>query len=486
MFNFCNGAIWMKESALPKDQNAAIFALSGPGLSLILAALGTSTAAVTLPELSHDFRDSKLDATLVVSAYIFATTALIVPSGRAGDLFGKRSVLVVGLCLYILGATFALLASTLPLLIAGRFIQGSGAAAMMALPLALVRDYVPSGQIGRWMGMMGTMSAIGTASGPALAGAVVATFGWRAVYLVQIPLALAALITCLAYLEYTKRIDTCTSIDLPGAGALAVFLAAVTLLVSDFANGFDTTTALLVLAAVGAFVGFLLIESRTPHPIIPLELLRSVHLRFSLAMNALVSLIMMGILVVGPFYLIKGLNLTTAQMGLAMSVGPVASALSGIPAGHLTEKIGAARAVCLGAFAIAVSTAAMAGFPYLFGFWGFILAFVFLAPSYQMLLAALNTSVMANVSMQNRGVASGVLNLSRNFGFILGAGAMSAVFWSLVRIETSVGGEMHGFKFAMAGTFVACCALACGALLLACISNHPRFQTSPHEEHSDH
>lgn len=454
----------MSESYVSTDQNKPLAVVSGPCFSIVLASLGTSAVAVTLPELSDNFRDHGINSALVVSAYILATTALIVPVGRAGDYFGKRSVLVVGLFLYILGAFLAFKAPTLPMLIASRFIQGMGAAGMMAMPLALVRDFVPSNQVGRWMGALGTMSAIGTASGPAVGGAVVAAFGWRAVYLLQIPLAAAAMAFCLLYIHNTRRINEHKGIDLLGASALAIFLAALTFVVSDLADGFDVASAM---AAGGAFFAFLWIEKRSRSPIIPLGLLRSAHLRVSLAMNAIVSLVMMGILVVGPFFLMDGLDLTTTQMGLAMSVGPVMSALSGIPAGRLTERIGADRAVFLGASAMVVSTGLMAGLPYIFGLAGFVLAFVLLAPSYQVFLAALNTSVMIQASEQDRGVTSGILNLGRNFGFILGAGAISALFWSLARVGGNAGDTTVQISAAMAGTFAICSVLSLGVVTLA-------------------
>lgn len=462
------------------EQNDGRTALLGPSFSIILASLGTSTAAVTLPALSHDFQGSDIDTTFVVSAYILATTALIVPVGRAGDLFGKRTVLVLGLCFFILGALLAFHAATLPVLIVSRLIQGAGAAAMMAMPLAQVRDIVATGQVGRWMGMMGTMSAIGTASGPALGGAIVASFGWRAVYLLQIPVAGIALALCLIYVTDNKRADTSTGLDFAGASALAVFLAAVTFFVSDIAAGFDAVTATLLAVALVAFAGFLVIESRTAIPIIPLELLRSTHLRLSLAMNAIVSLVMMGILVVGPFFLTGGLGLTTAQMGMAMSVGPISSALSGVPAGRLTEKIGAGRAVFVGGLAVTIAAAAMAGLPYLFGIGGFIAAFILLSPSYQVFLAALNTSVMESALEKDRGVTSGVLNLSRNFGFILGASAISGVFWSLVHFDTS--DEAQAVSLAMAGTFTICSVLAFGVVLLAILATrHQIAEDEPGE-----
>lgn len=460
----------MANPPLSSDRKRTLALLSGPSLSILLAAFGISSAAVTLRDLSIAFGDQSLDTTLVVSMYILAVTALIVPVGRAGDLYGKRSVLALGLCLFILGAVLAFFAPTLPILIASRCVQGAGAAAMMAMPLAMVRDLVQVGQVGRWMGVLGTMTAIGTASGPAIGGALAASFGWRSVYLLQVPVALAALVFCLLRLRSSKTKAAKGAIDLPGASALAVFLAALTFLVSGLANGFDLIDGLLAALAIGTLISFYVIEARSVSPIIPLDLLRSSHLRISLAMNVIVSLVMMGILVVGPFFLMDGLGLTAAQMGLAMSVGPISSAMSGIPAGRLTEKLGAAGTVKAGASTMALACAAMAALPHLFGLGGFIVAFILLAPSYQLFLAALNTSVMESASEHNRAVTSGILNLSRNFGFILGTGSVSGVFWSLASYDLGIQDAARMVSFAMAGTFTMCCTLLLGVIGLSLLA----------------
>lgn len=461
----------MTNYSLSKDRNGTLVLLFGPSLAVLLAAFGISSAAVTLPDVSVAFGDPCLDPTLIVSMYILAITALIVPVGRAGDQYGKRSVLLSGLCFFILGTVLALLAPTLPILIASRLVQGTGAAAMMAMPLAIVRDLVPSGQIGRWMGFLGTMSAIGTASGPAIGGALAAIFGWRAVYLLQVPVALAALLICLVTISSSQAKVQKGAVDLAGAGALAAFLTALTFIVSGLANGIDRTDGLLAALAFTTLIAFYVIEERSDSPIIPLDLLRSDRLRISLAMNAIVSLVMMGILVVGPFFLIDGLGLSVAQMGLAMSVGPVSSALSGIPAGRLTEKMGAARAVTMGASTMVLACAAMSLLPHLFGLAGFVLAFVILAPSYQLFLAALNTSVMENASEQDRGVTSGILNLSRNFGFILGTGLVSAVFWSLASLDSAMQDAAQTVRFATTGTFAMCCVFMIGVVCVSVLAH---------------
>ena len=450
-----------------QTEDQPIKKLFGPCLSVVLASLGISIVAVTLPELSQKFSETNPDVTLIVTIYILATTALIVPVGRAGDIFGKRNVLMFGLILYILGAVMSILAELFPFLIIGRLVQGIGAAAMLAMPMAQVRDIVPEGHVGRWMGVMGVMSAIGTASGPSLGGIVTAIFDWRAVYVLQIPLASFALLFCFTLPRERSNSNLSRNLDLAGASTLAVFLAALTFAISNISDGFNTNVAILFTISIVACILFLVIETHVKSPILPLALLQSKGLRVSLLMNVLISLVMMGILVVGPFFLTQGLGLTTAQMGLAMSIGPISSALCGIPAGRLTEKIGPSRAVILGAMSVTVGAAAMAGLPYLWGIIGFALAFILLAPGYQLFLAALNTSVMESATHENRGLISGLLNLSRNFGFIIGVTAMSLLFWSLANWRMESLKETLAIRQAMAGTFLVSCLLAFTVAVLA-------------------
>lgn len=467
---------------MTQDGRKSTRMLVGPCLSVVLAALGISITAVTLPDVSREFSSANSDVALIVAVYVLATTALIVPVGRAGDLYGKRLVLLIGLVLYLLGAIFSAAAAGLTSLTLARLVQGVGAAAMLAMPMAQVRDVVSNTHVGRWMGVIGTMSAIGTASGPALGGLLTASFGWRAVYLAQIPFTAIALILCFWLLSDEKRVETARQINLASAVLLAACLGALSFAISSAYEGFDTNLALYLTVAIFAGVAFFAAEARATAPILPLGLMDARHLQLSLLLNALVSLVMMGMLVVGPFYLTGGLGLTTAQMGLAMSIGPISAALSGIPAGRLIEKIGTHQGVVLGAVAVMVGTGAMSALPYFWGISGFGVAFMMLAPGYQIFLAALNTSVIAATVPENRGVMSGLLNLSRNFGFIIGTSVVSGVFWALADWRTGVVNDALSVQQAMAGTFLIACGLTALVVFLAVVTR--RLSVKPEIEPS--
>src|SRR3954452_13750310 len=172
-------------------------ALTSLSLSMLLSSLGTSIANVALPTLAEAFGASFQEVQWIVIAYLLAITTLVVSAGRLGDLTGRRRLLLGGFAVFTVASVLCGVAPTLGLLIAARAAQGLGAAIMMALTLAFVGDTVPKERTGSAMGLLGTMSAIGTALGPSLGGVLIAGFGWRAIFLVNAALGILAFV--LAY-----------------------------------------------------------------------------------------------------------------------------------------------------------------------------------------------------------------------------------------------------------------------------------------------
>ncbi|MEP6971831.1 MAG: MFS transporter, partial [Betaproteobacteria bacterium] len=169
------------------------WALASLSLTLLLSSLGTSIANVGLPTLAQVFHASFQQVQWVVLAYLLAITTLIVSVGRLGDLFGRRRLMLGGVLLFTVASALCGAASGLWQLIAARALQGLGAAVMMALTVAFVGEIVPKEKAGSAMGLLGTMSAVGTALGPTLGGMLIAACGWQAMFLVNLPLGLLAL-----------------------------------------------------------------------------------------------------------------------------------------------------------------------------------------------------------------------------------------------------------------------------------------------------
>jgi EmrB/QacA subfamily drug resistance transporter len=407
------------------------WALAGLALSMLLSSLGTSIANVGLPTLAEAFDASFQEVQWVVLAYLLAITTLIVGVGRLGDITGRRRLLLVGLALFTAASAFSGLAPTLGLLIAARAAQGLGAAIMMALTMAFVADTVPKARTGSAMGLLGTVSAIGTALGPSLGGILIAGYGWRAIFLINVPLGIVTFLLAQRHLP-TDRSEVAKSdrsgFDIPGTLLLALTLAAYALAMTIGRGRFGLSGATLLLAAVLGISLFVLAERRAASPLIRLAMFRDPMLSASLAMTALVSTVMMATLVVGPFYLARALKLDPASVGLVLSVGPLVAALAGVPAGRIADRVGAYSITVAGLLATAIGSFTLAVLPTSVGVFGYIAPMVVVTAGYALFQTANNTAVITNVPPDRRGLISGLLNLARNLGLITGASAMGAVF----------------------------------------------------------
>lgn len=358
------------DSPRPRIGRAGItIALS---LATGLASLGTSIANIALPDLAKAFAAPLPQVQAVTVAYLASLTVCVVAAGRLADRFGIRAMLVLGLVLFALATGLCAAAPTLSVLIVARTFQGAGAAFLLTLAMALMRQSAGEMQIGRAMGLLGTVSAIGTVLGPSLGGLLIPLSGWRAIFWVQLPLAALALILAVsflprdAHLAYSKAPSLWSVMDRSLAG--------------------------------------------------------------NLLMNVLVAAIMMTTLVVGPFYLGLGLGLTVSEVGAVMAIGPLISIVSGVPSGRLVDAWGSHRMLAIGLALLGVGALMLAIVPGVIGVAGYVLSILVLTPGYQLFQAANNTAALADVAKDRRGTVSGLLGLSRNIGLIGGASAMGLFF----------------------------------------------------------
>ncbi|WP_030264774.1 MFS transporter [Streptomyces sp. NRRL B-24484] len=457
-------------AAAPPSVRRALAALS---LSMLLPSLGISIANVALPTLAGEFSAPFAAVQWVVLAFLLATTTTIVGAGRLGDVLGRRRLLLGGILLYTVASLLCGTAPALGVLIAARAAQGLGAAVMLALTMAFVGATVPQERTGRAMGLLGTMSAVGTALGPSLGGLLIAGPGWRTVFLAMVPLGGLALLLAYRHLPPDRpAADRGTASARPrpdraGTLLLALALAAYALAMTVGRSRFGTLgLGLLGAAGLGAVL-FVLVERRAAAPLVRPAMFRDGTLSASLAMSALVSTVMMATLVVGPFYLSRALGLPAAGVGLVMSVGPLVTAVTGVPAGRIVDRFGTRRTTAAGLTAVTVGCLALCAAPASLGTPGYLAPVVLLTVGYATFQTANNTGVMADVPADRRGVVSGVLNLSRNLGLITGTAVMGAVFAAAAGTGDPTTARAGAVATALHTTFAVAAVLTAAALVLA-------------------
>ena len=455
----------MNDEVIPKkaeDISSIRWVLICLSLSILLSSLSTSIANVALPTLVREFNASFQEVQWVVLAYLLAITTMIVSVGKLGDTIGRKRLLLFGLSLFTLASVLCGVVSSLSLLIVFRAAQGLGAAMMMTLSLAFVSEMVPKEKFGQTMGLLGTMSAIGTALGPSLGGFLIAGMSWRMIFLINLPIGILTFFLVSSSLPADRqRMKTGgLGFDYTGTLLLALTLAAYALAMTTGHGHYGKfNAALLLIAIVGATL-FVWTERKVVAPLIQLSVFKNPIWSAALIMNVLVSTVMMATLVIGPFYLSSALELSQTSVGMVMSVGPVVSILSGVPAGRIVDHWGAPLSAIIGLILMAVGSFMLSAFSGVFGIGGYIIAIAILTPGYQLFQAANSTSVMTNILPGQQGLMSGLLNLSRNLGLITGASVMGAVFFlaSGANEMISAGAEaiLIGMRitFAVAGTLV--------------------------------
>lgn len=459
---------------------SARWALAALSLSMLLASLGTSIANVGLPTLARAFDASFQDVQWIVVAYLLAITTLIVGAGRLGDLIGRRRLLLMGLTLFTGASALCGLAPTLALLITARAAQGLGAAIMLALTMAFVGEIIPKTRTGTAMGLLGTMSAVGTALGPSLGGFLIAGPGWRTIFLINVPLGLLALLLAWRTLPADRtEAPAPAGFDLAGTLLLAGTLAAYALAVTLGHGVFGALNLALLLAAVAGAALFIHVEAKARAPLVRLNLFGDRVLRAGLITSALVSVVMMTTFVVGPFYLSQTLHLDAARVGLVLSIGPLVAALSGVPAGRLTDRFGAERITLFGLVCLTSGCSLLATLPASLGVPGYGAPLVLTTLGYALFQTANNTTVMTDIRPDQRGVISGMLNLSRNLGLVTGASAMGAVFALSAATADITTAAPEAVANGLRVAFAVAAALMLAALLTAWISQARTARAEP-------
>jgi MFS family permease len=367
-------------------------------------------------------------------------------------------------------------APTLGQLIAARAAQGCGAAIMIALSMALVGEAVPQARTGSAMGLLGTMSAIGTALGPSLGGVLIAELGWRAIFLLNVPLGILTFLLAHRHLSVDRREPRteCAGFDTVGMLLLALTLAAYALAMTM--AGTPASVSLNMSSAVGcrhSEIGLFVLASRRERdcaPDRPWRYSAIPHLRAGLAMSALVATVIMTTLVVGPFYLARALGLDAPLVGLVMSAGPLAAALSGVPAGRSVDRFGAPRMTIVGLIGVAAGSCMLSVLPTRLGISGYLAPMIVITASYALFQTANNSAVMSVTRPAQRGVISGMLGLARNLGLITGASVLGAVFALAAATPDIATAPPEAIARGMRITFAVAALLAAIALTIAVAS----------------
>ena len=327
--------------------------------AMVLVVLDAAIVNVALPTIAQSLQATPAMSVWIITAYQAALVMALLPCAALGESFGYRRVFTAGVALFTGASILCALAPSLPWLVAARFAQGLGGAAVMALGVALLRFVVPRQRLGAAIGWNALAVALSSAAGPTIGAAILSGTSWHWLFAVNLPLGLLVLLAsrALPAVDGTARRLDPSSVAL-NAGAFAAFVIGAELLLASTA-----LAAVLIAGAVVALVALVRRERPKNVPLIPLDLLRTDSFRVSVIASMLCFSGVAAGMVALPFYLQHDLGQSAWMTGLYMTPWPLTVALAAPFAGRLSSRVSTAWLCAAGGVTLAIGLAAAALWP---------------------------------------------------------------------------------------------------------------------------
>jgi EmrB/QacA subfamily drug resistance transporter len=434
------------------EKNRRWWALVAVALGTFMTYLDNNVVNVALPSIQRDLHLSIAGLEWIVSAYILVFAGLLLAGGRISDVLGTRGTFFTGLGVFTLASVVAGLAQNQEMLIGARAVQGIGAALLTPAALALLTALFPDPrERGTAIGVWGGVGALALAIGPLAGGWLSQHVSWGWIFLINAPIGVATAVLAAISIPALGR-GTSRGLDLPGLAASSLALFALTYaLIEGESRGWTSglILAAFALAAVAA-VGFVVIEARSKNPMMDLAVFRLRVFTGGLLSMGLWAFGVFGIYFFMAIYLQNVLGFTPTGAGAAFVPMALVMAVTAVLAPRLEARFGAARTV---AFGLALMAAAIAGIAR----FGEGTTYLDLLPWFLLygvgggMLVPLNNVIVSALPADRAGIASGMLNVSREVFGLLGVTILGAILSN--RSNAATGTELHrylaGYQFAL-------------------------------------
>ncbi|ANE82738.1 MFS transporter [Mycobacterium adipatum] len=442
-------------------------------LSLLIVSMDATIVNVAIPAIRTDLGATASQLQWVIDVYTLVLASLLMLSGAMGDRFGRRRVFQAGLVIFALGSLLCSLAPGIDALIAARFLQAIGGSMLNPVALSIISQ-VFTGPVerARAIGIWGAVVGISMALGPTVGGLLIHLISWRAVFWINLPICLAAIVLTAIFVPETRS-ATMRNIDPVGQLLAVVFLfGAVFTLIEGPALGWGNAR---VIAAGGvavlAFAAFLRYESRRTDPFIDLRFFRSVPFA-SATVIAICAFASWGaLLFMMSLYLQGARGYSAVQTGLIYLPIAVGALVFSPLSGRLVGRYGARPSLLVSGVMIAAASTVLALLPEAAPVWALMTVFAVFGIGFSMVNAPITNAAVSGMPLDRAGAASAVTSTSRQIG---------------VSIGVALCGSVAGAALAGTGSFAAsarplwlvCVALGVVIVVLGVVSTAPRAMES--------
>lgn len=428
----------MSEPVQASRRGVLVFALA---TVLFMSSLDQTVVGTALPRIATELGGLEWYA-WVFTSYMLATTAIVPVAGKLGDLHGRRVLLIVGIVEFLISSALAGFAGSMPILVAMRALQGIGAGILVANAQAAVGDLFPPAQLGKYNGMLSGVHALASLVGPLLGGAITDAFGWRWVFLINLPVGLLALFVIVREFQPRPRAGARESVDLPGATVMVLGIIAWLLVFEQLDEAIGGAWGACVATAAAAVlltVLFVRVEQRASAPLLPIRLLVDRELRATLIITFAAGMSVYVCAIFMPLMLQESLELSPSVAGLAMTPMVFGVVLGAVLAGIRVSKAARYRGMIVLGMMVATAGAGALAIdarqpnPLSIAAWLGVLGL-----GVGLTIPASISAAQNSVAHAELGLVTSLSKFSRSFGGVVGLGALGA----MLHVQTR--GRMDG------------------------------------------
>jgi EmrB/QacA subfamily drug resistance transporter len=414
------------------DDNRKWWTLAAMCFALFMVMLDNTVVNVALPSIQRSTHAGISELEWVINGYTLTFAVLIATGGRLGDIFGRRLMFLAGVIIFAITSATAGLAANPEMLIGSRAVQGVGAALMMPATLSIITHAFPAAERGKAIGTWAGVSALALSIGPVVGGFLTEYVSWRAIFFINLPVAIGAVIATLFAVRESRDETVDRRVDYPGVVVLTASLTAIVLALIE-GNSWGWTSAGVFGLLAGGVIGlaaFVAIEFRVGAPMVEFGLFRARQFIGSNLVAFIITFAMMGTFFFMALYMQDILGYSALEAGVRFLPTTMVIAVIAPIAGRLADRLGPAKPMSAGLAVLAVSMFLFAGISTGTTYAGLILPFVLMGVGIAMVMSPMSTAAMNAVSVQKAGGASGVLQMSRMIGASVGVAATGAIFQS--------------------------------------------------------
>jgi EmrB/QacA subfamily drug resistance transporter len=436
-------------------------------IAQFMAPFMLTSVGVALPSLGRDLGATAMQLGLVEQLYVLSLAMSMLSFGRFGDIVGQRRLFLVGLCVFTL-LTFSLgFADSVRMVMIFRFVQGIGASLVLSGSMALVAAAYPPELRARKIGLVSACTYAGLSTGPVIGGYVTLHFGWRHVFLMAVPIGIAAVAVCLFGMKEMERNASGERMDWTGS---LVYAVSVGLVMTGAAHAKDLLLGLPMIAAgIIGLVLFIGMEKKSPSPLLDVRLL-SKNRYFTLSCLAAMGnyAATFGLIFLMSLFLQYAMGLSPRQAGFVLLMQPLMQVAASPVAGRLAERFDITKVATCGMLAssaglLLAAFTAGTGVPV----WVVAVELMLIGTGFGIFITPNSTAIMGSVERRQFGVASGMIGAMRTLGMAVSLTTISLILSLFMGEHEISGATLPTFLLSVRTGLVAYAIFSCLGVILS-------------------